>query len=268
VESLRGERWGAAGDLVVLVHGSMAWGAQAWAKQERLADAFRLFAVDRRGFGATPAAGRVDFEQDARDLASILDGGAHLVGHSYGAVGCLLAAAARPDDVLSLTLVEPASLGVARGNEAVERFVAGLQRAYALGTEVSPEVFMRTFYAAAGGDEVDVPRLGRAARAAVRASMTERPPWEAELPLADLAAADVPVLVVRGSWERLPVGARRVGGAAIRAVSDVLARSLHGESVEIPAAGHAPQYVGEPFNAVLRAFLTAHAPAATSEPAA
>jgi len=48
-----------------------------------------------------------DYEVDARDVVDLLAAGAHLVGHSYGAVVAMLAAATRPDLVRSLALIEP-----------------------------------------------------------------------------------------------------------------------------------------------------------------
>lgn len=59
--------------------------------------------------------------------------GAHLVGHSYGGIICLLAAAMRPESVLSLTVTEPDCMGVARGEPAVERFIADIQQLYISG---------------------------------------------------------------------------------------------------------------------------------------
>jgi len=60
---------------------------------------------------------RQDFEEDARDIAALLGDGAHLVGHSYGAVGALYAAALRPEAVHSLTVNEPPAFGAGRGVE-------------------------------------------------------------------------------------------------------------------------------------------------------
>jgi len=48
-----------------------------------------------------------DYEVDARDVVDLLAAGAHLVGHSYGAVVAMLAAATRPDLARSLALIEP-----------------------------------------------------------------------------------------------------------------------------------------------------------------
>ena len=91
------ELWG-TGTPVVLVHGSLATGAEEWDAQRPLADeGFRLLALDRRGNGQSPAADGDDFLRDADDIAELMADGAHLVGHSYGGLGVLFAAARRPD---------------------------------------------------------------------------------------------------------------------------------------------------------------------------
>ncbi|MEX5305609.1 alpha/beta fold hydrolase [Kocuria sp. CPCC 205258] len=51
--------------------------------------------VDRRGYFPNPPAEVEDFEVDAGDVAELLTGPMHLVGHSYGAVVALLAAGQR-----------------------------------------------------------------------------------------------------------------------------------------------------------------------------
>ena len=101
--------WG-DGEPAVLVHGSFGWGEETWREQRPLAESYRLLLVDRRGFGGSPAHGRVDFERDAADVAELLEDGAHLVGHSYGGVVSLLAAARNPQAVRSLTVIEPPAL--------------------------------------------------------------------------------------------------------------------------------------------------------------
>jgi pimeloyl-ACP methyl ester carboxylesterase len=99
--------WG-AGTRVVLVHGSLATGADEWQAQRPLADdGFHLLAPDRRGYGQSPPAEGEDFLRDGDDIADLMGNGAHLVGHSYGGLGVMFAAARRPDATLSLTLLEP-----------------------------------------------------------------------------------------------------------------------------------------------------------------
>ena len=57
----------------------------------------------------SPDIDRSDYTADAEDIAAVLarEGGAHLVGHSYGGVDAMLAAALVPEHVKSLTLIEP-----------------------------------------------------------------------------------------------------------------------------------------------------------------
>jgi pimeloyl-ACP methyl ester carboxylesterase len=118
--------WG-EGEPVVLVHGSGACGDPAdgdWSAQRPLADRFQLLIPARRGYFQSPPIARGDFAVDAADIAGLLGDGAHLVAHSYGGVGALLAAAECPAAVRSLTLIEPAAFAVARGDPDVEALVA------------------------------------------------------------------------------------------------------------------------------------------------
>ena len=50
--------------------------------------------------------------------------GAHLVGHSYGGLGVLFAAARRPAATLSLTLLEPATFALGQADSAARSLVA------------------------------------------------------------------------------------------------------------------------------------------------
>ena len=105
--------WGAVDPPAVLVHGTLSWGTLTFSHQRPLASVRRLLVPDRRGFGDSPALEgspyTSDYAVDAADVVGLLGTGAHLVGHSYGGVVALLAAAARPDLVRSLALIEPAA---------------------------------------------------------------------------------------------------------------------------------------------------------------
>ena len=253
--------WG-DGPRAVLVHGSMSFGELAFSEQRPLGERRRIELVDRRGFGRSPErAGRVDFEEDADDLASLLDPPAHLVGHSYGGIVCLLAAALRPDAVRSLTVIEPPAFAVARGDPAVEGVIAAIERHYAGGQELTEEAFLEGFLHAWGFETVLPRALSPRARRGVRASMTERFPWEAEIPLDRLAAADVPTLVARGAWDEVEPGARELAGAAFAAVCRVVVERLHAEEAVFPGAAHQPQLLGGPFNDRVDAFWRASEPA-------
>jgi len=97
---------------VVLVHGSVVGADVTWRKQKPLAEHWTLCTPNRPGFGASPTLGRGDFEAEAPLIAELLGDGAHLVGHSYGAVIALFAAALRPEAVRSLTVSEPSAARV------------------------------------------------------------------------------------------------------------------------------------------------------------
>jgi pimeloyl-ACP methyl ester carboxylesterase len=84
--------------------------------------------------------------------------------------------------------------------------------------------------------------------------MTERMPWEAEMPLDALAAASFPVLVARGAWDAVEPAARELAGAAFAAVCDVLVARLGAELAVFPGAAHQPQLLGRPFNDRVEAF--------------
>lgn len=254
--------WG-QGDRALLVHGSMSFGELAFSEQRPLAARWRLDLVDRRGYGESPAhAGRVDFEVDVIDIAALLDTPAHLVGHSYGGVVCLLAAARRPESVRSLTVIEPPAFALARGHQAVEEVIAGIGRHYDTGQALSEEAFLEEFLRAWGFEDLPPRKLAPRARRGVRSSMTERLPWEAEIPLDGLRSAGLPVLVARGAWDAVEPAARELAGAAFAAVCHVLVERLDAEEVVFPGAAHQPQLLGRPFNDRLEAFWRA-----ASEPA-
>jgi pimeloyl-ACP methyl ester carboxylesterase len=106
---------------VVLLHGSVTNAALSWGGQAALADRFELVLPNRPGFPPNPPLERVDFDEDAVWLESVVRPGDHLVGHSYGGVVALIAAPRLP--LASLTVIEPPAFGVARGDPAVERWL-------------------------------------------------------------------------------------------------------------------------------------------------
>jgi pimeloyl-ACP methyl ester carboxylesterase len=227
------------GPRVVLVHGSMS-GPRAWTPQRPLADRFRLEIVARPGFPPNSPEQRIDFERDAPLVAEQLGEGAHLVGHSYGGVICLLAAALRPDAVRSLTVIEPPAFGVARGHPAVDDFVAAAERYWAEGPG-EPIAFAEGFLALVGSSA----RLPPEAEQAARGLMVERLPSEAEIPLAALGRAPFPKLVVSGAHH-----------PAFDAVCDVLERELPAERAVISGFGHSITAAGDELNRVLEDFLS------------
>jgi pimeloyl-ACP methyl ester carboxylesterase len=232
-----------SGPRVLFVHGS-GNAAAAWDAQRELADRFSLVLPTRSGYPPNPAVERIDFERQAAELAPLLDGGAHLVGHSYGGVIAMLIAAAKPRQVRSLVVSEPPALELAADNAAAERLVAELTELFR-DERRTPLEHVRRFVRIVGVD-VEVPDpLPAEDEATTRAAMLERPPWEAELPLDELGAAPFPKLVLSGGHH-----------PAFEAVCDVLEDRLRASRLVLPGKGHGiPRAPG--YNETLTAFLEA-----------
>ena len=229
---------------VLLVHGSVVNGDATWTAQRPLAQRFELVVPNRRGFPPGPDVESVDYEDEAVWLDRFLEPGTHLVGHSYGGVIALLAAARRPELLRSLTVIEPPALAIARGNPAADAFAAGAEVLWEQGPH-EPEAFLRGFLAAVNA-RVPPGTFSPALLQGARTLMVERYPWRAEIPLDDLAATPFPKLVVSGGHSE-----------AFDAVCDVLEQRLGAQRAVLPGAGHSVQRLGEPFNALLAAFVEA-----------
>lgn len=84
--------------------------------------------------------------------------------------------------------------------------------------------------------------------------MSERPPWEAEIPLDALASWGLSVLIVSGRWDNLAAGEQALGRRAFEAVCDTLTPALDARREVIDGWAHGCQYSGKPFNDLLRPF--------------
>ena len=217
-------------ERIVLVHGSVGTGAVTWSAQAPLARGYDLVVVERSGYPPNPPPKRIDFEEQAEELRAVLRPGDHLVAHSYGGVIALLAAPG--SELRSLTVNEPPAFSLARGEPAVEEFLAKMEKAPS-----EPRAYLEYFLPLVGVS-MDLPdRLAPPLEAATRAAMVERPPHEAEIPLERLAAEPFPKLVVTGAHN-----------PALDAVAEVLERELPAQRAVLPGAGHnlprAPGYNG------------------------
>ena len=232
------------GPVVVLVHGAMTTSAETWARQLPLAERWTLVIPDRRGFEPNPPVERSDFEADAADIAPLLGAGAHLVGHSYGAMCALFAAALRPQAVRSLTVIEPPALSLGRGHPEVEaQIVDFVERR----RETDPEKFMRCFLERMGAPTDRIPSpLPEGLERRVRLSMNERPPWEVQIPADALQRAGFPVLVVSGNQS-----------PTSEMLCDRLTALLapNARRLTLEGTGHVVQRSGPPFNDALEAFF-------------
>lgn len=234
------------GPPVLFVHGDIVGPSLTWRKQRELAERWSLIIPSRPGFGESPPLERNDFEVEAPMFAELLGDGAHLVGHSYGAVIALLAAAERPEAVHSLTVSEPGSLRLAEGTPVVDEMIANGERLFGHASSIPSEDFLRLFRGGAGSAYETPGELPEELLHGVDLLKRERPSWEAEIPIETLASADFPILVVSGGHS-----------PTFEAVCDALADGVSGERVVIPGRGHTVPSTGAPYNERLEAFLLA-----------
>lgn len=102
-------------DTVLLIH-SGGFTSRQWRRlAELLSPRFRVLAPDLLGYGASgrwPDGEPFHYRQDLDYLESLLDGPAHVVGHSYGGFLALQLALRRPELVRSIAAYEPVAFGI------------------------------------------------------------------------------------------------------------------------------------------------------------
>jgi pimeloyl-ACP methyl ester carboxylesterase len=237
------ERFG-NGPLVLLVHGSIVDGRRTWRHQRELGDDWTVLIANRPGFAGSPPLERGDFEVEAPLFAELLGDGAHLIGHSYGAVIALLAAAARPDAVRSLIVSEPGLLRLAAGEPVADAMIENGELMYRSGGAVAPAEFLRHFRAGVHSTHETPDELPDWLERGARMAARERMPWEAEVPFETLAAAPFPKLVISGGHS--PV---------FESVCDVVADRIGGERELLSGRGHTIPANGEAYNALVGQFM-------------
>lgn len=118
---------------LVLVHG-FGGNADNWAMTvAALSPARPVIAIDLPGHGkSTKLVADPRPETYAKIIAKVLKAlgvaRCHVAGHSYGGLVCAILATGNPDLIASLTLVDPAGLDPAIGEDYVGRFVATTDR--------------------------------------------------------------------------------------------------------------------------------------------
>lgn len=212
------------GPEVLLVHGGGS-PSTTWAPLAALAGRWTLVSAYRRGYPPSPP-GRHDFDVDATDLAPLLDSRPHVVAHSYGVLGVLLAAARRPDRVRSLTLIEPPLYHLVTDDPEVDRLKRLGDAFLREGLDGDPAM-LREFLRLAGVANLDEGPLPDEVARAVRRAHGGRLPGEARPRLDLVRDAGVPALVASGGH-----------AAALERICDALARELHAERTVIRGAGH------------------------------
>ena len=215
------------GPEILLVHGGASPDA-TWGALAPLSARWTLASVYRRGYPPSPASpdGRQDFEVDAADILPLLSSRPHVVAHSYGVLGTLISAAQRPEDVRSLTLIEPPLYYLVSGDPEIDRLERIGNAVLTEGLDADPQT-LRAFLLIAGAPGVDDGPLPEAVASGVRRAHGGRLPGEARPDLEPIRAAGIPAMVASGD---------HTGG--IERICDALAAALAAERVVAPGAGH------------------------------
>ena len=214
-----------SGPEVLLVHGG-ASPAATWSSLSPLRERWTLVVVHRRGYPPSPPPHqRQDFEVDATDLLPLLDVRPHVVGHSYGGLAALIAAARRPAQVRSLTLIEPPVYLLPDDPEVAR--LKKLGDAVLLHGLAAEPTMLREFLRLAGAPGMSEGPLPEDVARGVRRAHGGRLPGEAEVRLDLLRDAGTPALVASGAHTE-----------GLERICDALAEELRARRLVAPGAGH------------------------------
>lgn len=222
--------------LGVVIHSAGIAGADMVTMFGLAIPGFRVLAPDRTNYGASPrsSAGAIGRSQggrpevamiddDAEEIAALLDPSGHLFGYSYGGIVALRIAGLYPQKVRSLALVEPPALQVLPDDPEVQ---ATLERfSFQDRTFVDPDEYWREFMSSAFGAPPIPPEM--VPQEYKEASMREQVPWDVPLDLDTIRASGIPTLVVTGDWDN-----------GFRAVARELVLRLAGRHLELQGADH------------------------------
>ena len=234
---------------MLLLHGSAqggdVGGDKHFSRQAGLAhERLQLLVPDRPGHGLSRDPGRPDdAEADGEWAAEMLGDGAHLVGHSFGGCVALAAAARRPEAVRSLTLIEPAVLGLAVNRPEVRKMLLGILGANFLTFSDAERIkrFSKLLHIPdeirGGSDDAMLKRMGKAIKA-----LKLPPPPRLKLQLEAIRRTGVPFLIVTGGWS-----------PAFDVSADKAAEIGGARRLVIKSPHHFPQLVSEEFNTTLLA---------------
>jgi pimeloyl-ACP methyl ester carboxylesterase len=213
-----------SGPEVLLVHGG-ASPRSTWAGLGHLATRWQLVFAHRRGYPPSPP-GRHDFDVDATDLDPLLRSRPHVVAHSYGVLGTLIAVGRRPERVRSLTLIEPPLFHLAPGDPDVARLKTISDAVFRDSLDADPRM-LREFLQLAGAANPDDGPLPENLARGVRRAHGGQPPSEAAPRLDILRDAQIPALVASGGH-----------APALERICDALANELRADRTINPGAGH------------------------------
>ncbi len=229
---------GGSGPAIVMLHGPMASHEAAWPLVAPCVDRFRIITPDLRGSGRSWCAGSLTFDELADDLAAVLD---HVgvdravVGGVSGGSGVALRVALRHRDrTAGLVLVQPVYAGQERGytesqraaftqldvvaSRAVEEGVQVLRPLYA---NLPATMRERAMALLSGLDPASVVATSRFLASGSQPFVSGT----------DLAAIEIPALVIRGDDALHPAHVSDFYVGALRACT-----TLAASTPDVPAA--------------------------------
>lgn len=257
-----------AGPAVICLHANASTSGQWRPLMDRLADRFRVIAVDTYGAGKSPAwpQGR---ELRLADEVALLEpvfqaagGSSYLVGHSYGAAIALKTALTFPARVRAMMLYEPTLFAVLDEEKAGHPEAQGIRdaardaRAAVERGDLDAAAERFIDYWMGDGSWKATPE---ARRPAIAGAMCNIGGWEDALfreptPLAAFAKLDIPILYMVGARSR--TSARGVARLLTKVLPQVTVRELEG-------VGHmAPVTHPDAVNAAIDSYLVSRAHAA------
>jgi pimeloyl-ACP methyl ester carboxylesterase len=207
-----------SGASVVCIHSSASTSGQWRPLMERLADRFRVIAVDLYGSGKTtawPEGQPMRLDDEVALLRSVFRAAGdhfHLIGHSYGGAIALKAALGHPNRVLSLVLYEPvlfsALLADAPESAAAREIVALRDDTMRLADQGNLNLSAQRFvdYWMGEGSWTATPETRQSVLAEAMRAVTSQ--WHAlfsePTPLSKFATVNVPTLLMTGTGSTTP----------------------------------------------------------------
>ncbi|PYG26851.1 pimeloyl-ACP methyl ester carboxylesterase [Pelagimonas varians] len=146
-------RFGSGPGRALMLHCSLAHGGVWKPVVAPLADRLTCIAPDMPGHGRSAPWDGIGEVHDAvtDSTRGLLDRPCHIVGHSFGATVAIRLAIERPDMVLSLTLIEPVIVAIARGTGVFEAYRAQLKDYLEANDRQDWRAMALAFHAAWGG---------------------------------------------------------------------------------------------------------------------
>lgn len=217
-----------SGPTIVFVPGSFATPAAWRGIQKRLPDGYRTVATSLRGYGATEETRSLDDHDMAHEVAIVAEiaerigGPFHLVGHSFGGTVALASALSGSAEVRSVATFEANPLAVMLDSGSAGLFEAtrdmsdAFEAAHARG-EADAAARIIDFWGNPGSFAAMPEAVQAYCRSTTDANVLDwRTAFRFQARMADYAAIEVPVLLVRGS----------LANDAMVAITETLARSL------------------------------------------